>query len=455
MGWSALLKADLLALSKSWVLRGWLIALVLAEMVTVGGAIMAARGAPIAGSQVLAGHLNLFLLVWSTVIIVLSAGSVSLESDIVCDSILSRACTRAQYLYSRLATRALVVGGVYLISSAVAAYAAWRYAGADMTLATMSTGIGIVGLAMLLLLSLGILLSVAFNNTLYAVIGLLLLWYVAGSVFSFVGAEYLSPMSLTRNLPSMLRDSRAPEVLQATATASSMTLTFSKPIDPGLAETSSSYTVECPLGTVVEPETATYDRARGAVTLAGMALPAGEEARVTVRGVTDTAGNPVSIAGDTVTAAVPAVGGKPPARTTKPRARRIASSDRVPPHVVSCTAGPTSVKVTFSEPLDSKTAEDPGNYTVESPAGHILAARAATYSVGSRAVLLSGLPLTSGAPIKVTATEVKDAAGNRVARTGNSATYSEVATWKYVVGFGAPTLAFCLLSVVWYSRRDL
>ena len=90
MASSALFKAELLALSRSWVLRGWLIALALTEFFVLSLSLLQNRAKPTLASGVLAAHLNGFLLVWSIVIIVLGAGSVSMESDVISDSILSR-----------------------------------------------------------------------------------------------------------------------------------------------------------------------------------------------------------------------------------------------------------------------------------------------------------------------------------------------------------------------------
>src|ERR1035438_8284496 len=127
MAWTALFTTELLALCRSWVLRGWLIALSLAEFVTLTHALLRAPGNAVPASTVLATTLDGFLLVWSIVIIVLGAGSVSLESDVISDSILSRPCTRTQFISAKFASRVLVVVSIYLVCSLVAGFAAWRY----------------------------------------------------------------------------------------------------------------------------------------------------------------------------------------------------------------------------------------------------------------------------------------------------------------------------------------
>ena len=59
------------------------------------------------------------------------------------------------------------------------------------------------------------------------------------------------------------------------------------------------------------------------------------------------------------------------------------------------------------------------------------------------------------ADIRMLVKGVTDEAGNPIGRRGNSGRWVEVTTWKYVLGFLAPTLVFSALAVAWFSRRDL
>lgn len=477
MGWSALLQADLIALSRSWVVRLWLVGLVLSFFVLPVGVLAASRLMPIPASNVLTAYLAVWLNVWSTVLIVLSAGSVSLEADIIADGILSRACTRTQYILAKLAARALVIGGIYFICAGAAGYACWRYAANDVTWGTMLTGIGIVGLALLMLVTLGVTLSVIFNNTIVSVIGLLLLWYVAGTIFAFVGAEYMSPASLTQNLPQILKDANAPRVVSCAATKTSVSILFSKKVKPETAEQIDNYTVESPKGTKHAPQTATYDDSTATVILSGFEFKTGEKVTVTVQGVTDVAGNAISPAADTATSEE--VKGKEGATAGNDRERqgttgerekkeaetsdeekkrpRSNQGDRQPPRVIKVTATRTSVSVTFSEDVDAASAEKLENYTVESPLGRTHEPKTAAYNAATRTVLLSGLSLSAGSPVKVTVKNVADLNGNKIRNHPrfNSGTFVEVQNWKYFVGFAVPTLLFAALAVGWFARRDL
>ena len=480
MAWAALLKADIVALGRSWVFRGWLIALALTTFFGLATALSAGRGGTIPASVLTTMHLTGFLVIWSMVIIVLSAGAVSLEAEMVSDGILSRACTRTQYILAKLVCRAGAVVLVFAITSSIAGYAAWRYAVADVTPATLASGILVVGLAMLMLVSLGVLFSVAFNNAIVAIIGMLLLWYVASPIMAFLGVEYLSPAALGRDLPALLRDRNAPQVVQAVATPSSVTVTFSKKLDARSAEAPGGITVEGSESGPATPETAVYDADRRSVLLGGLDLRPGETVTVTARGVTDPGGNPVSPAADSATATVPAqpgetparradatrareepsaepVAGTPPAaaRATPRKRPRTSSGDRQAPRVTQVTATASAVRVRFSEPLDRESAETVANYVVESPPGTTRTPRSATWEPATRTVTLAGLDLPQGETVQVTVKGVTDEAGNPIGRRGNSGRWVEVTTWKYVLGFLAPTLVFSALAVAWFSRRDL
>ena len=122
---------------------------------------------------------------------------------------------------------------------------------------------------------------------------------------------------------------------------------------------------------------------------------------------------------------------------------------------MSCTATASSVKVTFSTDMISTEVENVQNYIVESPQGRTYPARAATYSNAAHTVLLTGFTFAQDEPVKVTVKGVHSAAGTAIGSRGNSATYAELTTWKYVLGLGLPSLLAFFISVAWFARRDL
>lgn len=472
MAWTALFKTELQALTRSWVVRGWLIALVLTELFTLAITVPKNGGSTVPASSLITANLMLFLFAWSVVIIVLGAGSVSLESDVISDSILSRPCTRTQFISAKFASRVLVVLGVYFIATAIAGFSAWRYGANDMTITTLATGVGVVALAVLFLLSLGIMFSVLFNNTVTAVASLLLIWYVATQIFGAVGADYLSPQSLARNLPRMLKDANAVQLADGVATHSGITLTFSKPLDAQSAEQPANYAIESPEGTVYSAESAVYDKPALSVVLSGLSLPPGTKLKVTSRNITDAGGMAVSPAANSVELEVPSDAASPGAAAVSPapepagakpaRAQETVHTaaakkpiDLRAPGVLQCVATASSVKISYSIAMDPKEVENLENYVVESPVGSTQHPHAAMYSPSAHSVLLSGCSFQPDDPVRVTVKHVHSANGVPISNGRNSATYAALTTWKYVLGFGLPTILAFIVSVVWFARRDL
>jgi len=105
--------------------------------------------------------------------------------------------------------------------------------------------------------------------------------------------------------------------------------------------------------------------------------------------------------------------------------------------------------------MDPVEAEELGNYTVESPLGITHVPKTGSYDPSHRTVLLSGLSFAPGDPVKVTVKNITNLHGGKIDPRHNSATFSEVQNWKYLVGFGVPALLFACVGVGWFSWRDL
>lgn len=508
-------------------------------------------------STILTYYLQIFLTVWSLAVIVLSAGSILAEQATIADSYLSRSCTRHQFLLARLLSRLLIILAIFLLFSFACGYAVWRYAPNDMTLSRMIVGIAIVGMALMLLTTVGVTFSVILNNAVAAVLLVLLTWNVVGYLFSFFGADYLSPNSLSTNLPFLLKDSDSPRLLSATASSDTITLTFSKELSPETAEHITNYSVESPQGHLHQPQSVAYDEKTFSVLLSGFRLKDGDLVTVTVHNIQDKVGNTISPAANTISTIVGSnrspsersqlrllevvaspnvvrlffsrpldpvkaedednyllesplgrqvrpvrvvynptwqavdlrglnlTQGQPVTVTvrnlTDENDRPLASDARTQTTIVSprlprwfrrqqapslnlftgrvrlsnLTVTPTSARLTFSGPLDPQSASSPENYVVESPLGSVQKVSSALYNRTTNTVILTGLQLPSGRPVKVTVTGVVDQQGYPIHPAYNSLIYTEVQNWKYFLGFGLPTLIFIFLSLVAFSYRDL
>ena len=172
--------------------------------------------------------------------------------------------------------------------------------------------------------------------------------------------------------------------------STSLTLLFSKKWSP-TRRAIENYLVWCPPKEGACPP-AVYDPTEMRVVLGGLRLPPGKTVKVSVSGVVDSAGNEISPAAATaratVTGATPETGGAegddPPVapraeeeypaaepdtagNARRPPAERERRGEDRPLRVAQCVASPSSLKVTFSRPVEARDAERPRNYVIESP----------------------------------------------------------------------------------------
>ncbi len=201
MPYLALLEADLVSMTRSWVVRIWLGLMVVLALVTILGA--PAEGLP--ASESLANLLATYPLIWSTFVIVVSGGAISSEAGVVADSILSKAVTRYEYILAKMTSRLITVLGLYLVVVLPSAYIIPRYSQDDLTGTGVAWAVLLMGMILVLLTNLSVTFSALFNRTLVAVVVVWLLWYAASAIFTLLEVEYLSPMQIIESLPAVLR----------------------------------------------------------------------------------------------------------------------------------------------------------------------------------------------------------------------------------------------------------
>lgn len=200
MAFQALLENDLSTMISSWGVRIWAILAALQALITLPAGMSEGPA-----SQALADILGTYPLIWSTFAIILSAGAVSSEAGVVADSILSKAVTRYEYVLSKLASRILIVLGVYLLVTLPAAFLAHRYGGETVTTRGIVWGVLLIGVNMVLITSVAVTFSTLFSWTLVAVMGSWFLWYVTGGIFALLEIEQLSPLHIIESLPDILQ----------------------------------------------------------------------------------------------------------------------------------------------------------------------------------------------------------------------------------------------------------
>ena len=110
----AIMQADLLSLFRSKLTYGWLVAALFLEVIRVLGS---RSGGSTSG--VIGAGLSDFILIWSVIIIGLTASAVSSEAGEFTDSIMSKSVTRFDYLLAKFSSRIIYVLTVFGAISAV------------------------------------------------------------------------------------------------------------------------------------------------------------------------------------------------------------------------------------------------------------------------------------------------------------------------------------------------
>ncbi|MGO8746168.1 MAG: ABC transporter permease subunit [Thermoguttaceae bacterium] len=206
MPFLAILRHDLRSLWQSWLARLWLAASALLTLLLV---LTEWREFPIAP---LIGSLLVPYLVfpWFLVVMVLGVNPVSgSRADSLADGFLSRPITRHEYLLAVWASRVVLVLSAYLvvIVPAVACVTlAKRPAATDtVTIYGVIAALAVVGLVLIFQVSLSFLFGTLLRKPLLAIVILLFLWYPANILMSAFKMEALSPLSLARAMPALLR----------------------------------------------------------------------------------------------------------------------------------------------------------------------------------------------------------------------------------------------------------
>ena len=190
------MQADLSSLFKSKLTYGWLIAALFLEVVRVLGGM--SRGNT---SNVIGAGFSDFLLIWSLIIIGLTASAVSSEAGEFADSIMSKSVTRFDYLFAKFSARILYVLSIFAVVALVLVGLSITLLNADYTVYGLTFSILLVILALVTLTIMGVAVSAVAPNTIVAIISLLVIWYFMTFLFAPIQLDVLSPGSLASGLP--------------------------------------------------------------------------------------------------------------------------------------------------------------------------------------------------------------------------------------------------------------
>lgn len=201
---SVLLRYELEQLTRSWVIRAWVLLLVVPAIFLVG---VAANGAEVQrASEALALYEYAVFapLSWLAVSI-FAASAVSGEAGVMADAVLSKSVNRSEYLWAKIASRLGTTVFVYLLVTIPLAYLLTRYAVADTTGSGLASGVAMVGVLVSFLAALGILVSTVFRNVQLAILAVMMAVLFSGALLQFLGLDWMSTTAILNALPATFR----------------------------------------------------------------------------------------------------------------------------------------------------------------------------------------------------------------------------------------------------------
>ncbi len=202
----AVFQADVRATMQSWVWRTWVLVSVL---VTVGYSLYR-YGAEHEGfvlqsaSQLVTDLLRWTILGSVTLIIVLTAGSISSERGTMADSILSRGISRHQYFLGKWHARLVTVLLTFFVLGTAALVSSHFLLHEELSLIGSVAALLIVAALLAMVSTCGVAVSAITNSTKTGIAALWIAVYGAGIVLSLLKKNEASPMWLIQILPNVL-----------------------------------------------------------------------------------------------------------------------------------------------------------------------------------------------------------------------------------------------------------
>jgi hypothetical protein len=203
----AVLQADLRQTLNSWVYWTWVFVSVLAALGYLIYRVGLYRGAGILqqASDLISDLLRWTVLGSVTLIIMLTAGSISSERGTLADSVLSRGISRYQYFLGKWHARLAAILGTYLTMGLLALLGAAILLDEDLSWKGSLVALVTVATLLALVVTCGVTVSALSNSTVLAIAVLWIVLYGTGFALSQFPAPLPSPARMLGNLPHILR----------------------------------------------------------------------------------------------------------------------------------------------------------------------------------------------------------------------------------------------------------
>lgn len=204
----AVLGSDARQTLTSWIYRLW----VLLSLVSAVGYLLYRFGAKqMAGFTTPAPETlgdMLSWIVWGsvTLIIVMTAGTITGERGTVADSVLSRGISRHQYFLGKWHSRLAVILGTYFVLAITALAGAYLLLHSDsLTVDGALVAILVVGSLLALVITCGVSVSALSTSTVVSITLVWLMLYGCGFLMSLLPAHYPAPDRALHNLPNVMK----------------------------------------------------------------------------------------------------------------------------------------------------------------------------------------------------------------------------------------------------------
>jgi ABC-2 type transport system permease protein len=203
----AVLQADVGQTLRSWAYRVWVLVSVLALAGYLIYRVGPYREAGIIqpASKFLSDLLRWSVLGSVTLIVVLTAGTISSERGTMADSVLSRGISRYQYFLGKWHARLFTVLGTFLALGLVALVSSFFLLHEDMKIGGCLIALVTVAAFLGVVITCGVTVSAVANSTM---LGMAVLWvvlYGGGFVLSLLPERFPSPDRALNSLPFVLR----------------------------------------------------------------------------------------------------------------------------------------------------------------------------------------------------------------------------------------------------------
>lgn len=198
----AILRYDVDQLSRSWLVRIWVILLVAPALFLI---VVAANEGEQA-SEVLAAYIAAVLAPFSGLAVsVIATQAITGEAGVIADSILSKSVTRTEYMSAKIVSRMGVTLGIYVAVIVPFSYLIVRYGTSDTSLGGVTMGLLMVAMLLMFLAAFGIILSTLIRNVLVAVLVLLVGIVASGAALQFLDLRWMSSTAVIYELPQTFR----------------------------------------------------------------------------------------------------------------------------------------------------------------------------------------------------------------------------------------------------------